>query len=249
MYATALQLRRAGSLSDVTALILAGGLGTRLRSVVADRSKTMACVHGRPFLEYLLKQLDEAGVRHAVLCTGHLGDSVRECLGESYGGLRLEYSREFTPLGTAGALRLAVGQCRSDVTLVMNGDSFCDADLGVLWTAHCAGGAEGTLLLTNVPDASRYGSVLVDADAYVARFEEKGAHNGPGWVNAGVYLFATKLLMTIRSWEPVSLEREMLPAWAARRLRVYRGTGKFLDIGTPESYALAERFFAREMVG
>ena len=246
---TTAQLKTAHDLSDVTALILAGGLGTRLHRVVSDRSKTVATVSGRPFLAYLLDQLTAAGVRHVVLCTGHLAASVRRGFGESYGTARIEYSQESTPLGTAGALRLALPLSRSDVVLVMNGDSYCEADLREMWRAHRLSEADGTILLTEAPDTRRYGRVQVNDDGYVARFEEKASHAGRGWVNAGVYLLSTKLVMTIRPFGESSLEREMLPAWAGRGLRAYRTRGRFLDIGTPESYERAEHFFTKVRVG
>ena len=109
----------------VTAAILAGGLGTRLRSVVKDRPKVLAEIRGVPFLTYLLDQLAAAGVRDVVLCTGYMGEQVRSAFGDSYGGMCLSYSQESSPLGTAGALRLALPLFKSSSVLVMNGDSFC----------------------------------------------------------------------------------------------------------------------------
>jgi len=113
---------RAASLSDVTAVVLAGGLGTRLRSVVADRPKALAPVHGRPFLAYLLDQLAASNCRSVVLCTGYLGEQIRDAFGETYKSLRLRYSQERQPLGTAGALKLALPQIASDLVLVLKAD-------------------------------------------------------------------------------------------------------------------------------
>jgi len=232
------------SLSDITAVILAGGLGTRLRSVVADRPKVLAEIHGRPFLSHLLDQLAEAGVTHAVLCTGHLGEQVQAAFGDTYGSLQLAYSQEPSPLGTAGAVRLALPLCKSDPVLVMNGDSFCHADLGAFWEWHSARGADGTLLLTEVPDAARYGQIRVDHNGRVLRFDEKGAATGPGWINAGIYLLSQRLIQTIPAREAVSIERQMFPAWLDSDLYGFKSDGRFLDIGTPESYAAAEEFVA-----
>src|SRR5690349_11866919 len=111
-------------LRDTTALILAGGLGTRLRSVVADVPKVLAPVHGRPFLACLLDQLADAGLTHAVLCTGYRADLVAAAFGTKYRNLTLDYSEETEPLGTGGALRLAIDRARSQTVLAMNGDSF-----------------------------------------------------------------------------------------------------------------------------
>ena len=241
-------------LAGVTAAILAGGLGTRLRSVVADGPKVLAEVRGRPFLAYLLRQLVATGVRYVVLCTGYLGEQVQATFGDSYGPLRLVYSQESSPLGTAGAIRLALPLFKpglneaniSDSVLVMNGDSFCEANLRAFWAWHCARGADATLLLTHVPDTKRYGRVLVDDDGFVLNFDEKGHKGGPGWINAGIYLLNHRLLLTIPASGAVSLEREMFPDWIGRGLYGYRSQGRFLDIGTPESYAEALQFFAQE---
>ena len=106
-------------LSDITAAILAGGQGTRLRPVLADRPKVLAEVMGRPFLSYLLDQLSSAGARKVILCTGYMGDMVQEVYGGTYKSLHLLYSREDEPLDTGGALRLALPLIDSDCVLVM----------------------------------------------------------------------------------------------------------------------------------
>lgn len=235
--------------AEVTAVILAGGTGIRLRSVVTDRPKVLAEVFGRPFVTYLLDQLAAAGVTYGVMCIGYLGAQVEATLGERYGSLRLSYSREASPLGTGGALRLAVPMLRSDPVLAMNGDSFCHADLNDFCRWHRARGARGTLLLTEVPDTRRYGRVQVDAHGRVRRFEEKGDAAGPGRINAGIYLLTQEVLRAIPTDTAVSLEREVLPAWIGRGLYAYPGNGAFLDIGTPEAYARAEQFFSAGMAG
>jgi len=230
-------------LSDITAVILAGGLGLRLRSAVRGVPKVLAPVRGRPFLTYLLEQLVAAGVRRVVLCTGHLADQVRSAIGDSYGDLRVFYSQESSPLGTGGALRLALSQIESDTTLVMNGDSFCDASLRDFWLWREAQGGDAALLLTSVPDTARYGRVHVDGDGQVLRFEEKTNGGGAGLINAGVYLMGRHLLSAIAPDVAVSLERDLFPVWIGRGLYGYRSEGRFLDIGTPETYAIVDEFF------
>lgn len=232
------------SLAAVTATVLAGGLGTRLRDVVADRPKVLAEVRGRPFLAYILDQLVEAGLRRVVLCTGYLGDQVEAIYGHSYRNLTLLYSREPSPLGTGGALRRAMDLFASDSMLVLNGDSFCDADLAAFWAWHCDQDSVATLLLTHVPDTRPYGRVVVDTDGFVRSFEEKAAVDGSGTINAGVYLLSRHLLLSIPAHTQVSLEREVFPTWVGRGLRGYRTHAPFLDIGTPEAYASADQFFA-----
>lgn len=233
-------------LTSVTATILAGGRGTRLRSVVADRPKVLTEVRGRPFLTYLLDQLAAAGVGYVVLCTGYLGEQVQAVFGGSYGSLRLVYSQESSPLGTAGALRLALPLFKSDSVLVMNGDSFCEANLKAFWTWHCVRDSDATLLLTKVSDARRHGRVQVGENGLVSRFVEKDEKGGAGWINAGIYLLTRSLLLTIPASRAVSLEQEVFPAWTDRGLYGCRSKGRFLDIGTPEAYGAAEQFFTRE---
>ena len=233
-------------LSSVTAAILSGGLGTRLRPVVADRPKVMAEVAGRPFVTFLLDQLSDAGIRKVVVCTGYLGEQIRRAFGEAYDDMALVYSQESSPLGTAGALGLAMPLFASRSVLVMNGDSYCGVDLNAFCSWHCEKRASASLVLARVVDTTRFGSVLTDFDGVVHRFEEKGAQNGAGWINAGVYLINRDLIRTMSMSGAASVEREVFPAWVGRGLHGYRSYADFLDIGTPESYVEAERFFARE---
>ena len=228
---------------QVTALILAGGLGMRLRSVIADRPKVLATIHGRPFLTYLLDQLAEAGINTTVLCTGYMGELVQTTIGHSYRGMSVRYSQEASPLGTGGALRCAMPYLASDPVFVMNGDSYCKADLRKFAAWHAGHQAEATLLLTEVLDTSRYGRVEVDELGHIQSFHEKGDQQGPDWINAGVYLLSRRILLSIPEGQAVSLERDIFPVWIGHGLYGYQTESEFLDIGTPESYAEAERFF------
>jgi NDP-sugar pyrophosphorylase family protein len=229
------------TLGDVTGAILAGGLGRRLRTVVADRPKVLAPVHGRPYLTYLLDQVAAAGVGEVVLLTGYLSDQVQSALGRTYAGMRLDYSAEPDPLGTAGALRLALARLPRPNVLVLNGDSYCDVALTDFWSFHCRQAANLSLVLTRVADSSRYGRVHLAPDERIVRFEEKLAAGGAGWINAGVYLMKRSLIEEIPVDRPVSLEREMFPLWAGnKRCCGFTCAARFLDIGTPESYAEAE---------
>lgn len=235
----------AETLADVTAAILAGGLGTRLRSQVADRPKVLAPVHGRPYVAYLLDQLAEAGFREVILLTGYLGEQIRSFFGDTFAGLRLKYSFEPSPLGTAGALRLALPALRSSTIVVLNGDSFCAAPLPEFLAIHRRHSADISLVLTPVEDCSRYGQVRLAPDSRVLNFEEKCPAGQAGWVNAGIYLINKLLIEDIPTEKSLSLEREMFPLWAGvRQCFGFPCKGRFLDIGTPESYAKAETFFA-----
>ena len=232
-------------LEEVTAAVLAGGLGTRLRSRIADRPKVLAPVHGRPYLAYLLHQLAEAGVRSVVLLTGYLADQIRSAFGDSYTGLRLTYSLEPSPLGTAGALRQALPHLLSPTILLLNGDSFCETPLADFQDFHSRRSADIRLVLTRLEDCSRYGRVQMNPDGRVLCFEEKTQAGGPGWINAGIYLIQRKLIEEIPLGKQLSLERDLFPGWVNhKRFCGFTCAGRFLDIGTPESYAQSETFFA-----
>lgn len=236
-------LKCMSDLSEVTAVILAGGLGMRFRPVMADRAKALAPVRGRPFLAYLLEQLAAAKVAHVILCTGYMGDQVKREFGDTYKGLQLFYSHEMSPLGTGGALRLALPLLKSDPILVMNGDSYCTEDLTSFWKWHFERSAQVSILLARGADTMRFGKVEVGPEGLVSSFEEKGGI-GPGWINAGIYIIPRFLVQTIPPGQMISLEREVFPTWIGGALYGYQSKAHFLDIGTPEAYAAAEQFFA-----
>ena len=235
-------------LSKITAVILAGGLGTRLKSVVADKPKVLAEVCGRPFLTYLFDQLINARINRAVLCTGYLGDRIKETIGSAYKSLTIGYSEEFSPLGTAGALRNASSEIAGDQFLVLNGDSYYETDITAFWNRHQAKGASGSLLLTTVADARRFGKVETDDQGNIIQFNEKGANSGPGLINAGIYIISKQFIFSIPSGKRVSLEQEMFPQWIGRKFYGCTSKGRFIDIGTPEDYARAASFFKGKQI-
>lgn len=240
---------RSGAKSAVQAVVLAGGKGTRLRACVPERPKPMALVAGRPFLEWLLCWLRHWGIREVLLCVGYRAETIRSHFGGgSAWGLRIGYSEEQTPLGTGGALRLALPRLVSDPVLVLNGDSYCEAPLDRFLAFHRQRDAGGSLLLVPGVEPRRYGSVAIDDEGRVVRFCEKAAGTVDPWVSAGLYLLAPGLLATIPAGRYVSLEREMFPWWLSR-LAGFAGEWPFLDIGTPESYRQAQAFLAGRQVG
>lgn len=228
------------------AAILVGGLGTRLKDVVRDKPKPLAHVAGRPFLAYLLDQLGRAGIKKAVLCTGYLARQVEEVFGNAYKEMTLVYSVEHEPLGTGGALAKALDHLEDGPVLAANGDSYCEVDIPAMAAYHRSRSAEGTLLTIPVDDVSRYGRVCADERGAVTGFEEKNAAGGKGFINAGIYLLERSLLESIPKGQKVSLEREVFGRFVGRGLYAFKGGGRFIDIGTPESYAEAQRFFAPE---
>jgi len=230
--------------SETTVILLAGGRGTRLRSVLGDRPKVLAPVHGRPFITFLLDWIDMAGFGEVVLCTAWGADEIHRALGDEYGNLHIEYSVENHPLGTAGAVRQALNLTGTGNVLVMNGDTCAKLDLRRYMEWHEEGEIRASLVVTEVPDCRRFGLVELDDSGWVTAFHEKPTAPVAGYVNTGVYLFARSLLERIPSREVVSLEEEFLPTLIGDDLRAYCCPGPFLDIGTPESYARAPQFLS-----
>ncbi|MBI3154364.1 MAG: nucleotidyltransferase family protein [Burkholderiales bacterium] len=234
------------------AIVLAGGLGTRLRSAVPDLPKPMAPVAGRPFLAWILDQLEGAGFARAVLAVGYRHEAIRDHFGDRHGALALRYSVEDRPLGTGGALRLACDQAYDqaddpagdDAIFVLNGDTFVELDHRAMRAAHGAAGAALSIAVHRVDDTARYGALEL-RDGRVCGFIEKG-RRGPGWINAGVYLLARGLLRQLPAGRALSFEQELLvPQVRSLRPPAFVAEGLFIDIGVPEDYARAQGLFAR----
>ena len=224
----------------IEAIVLVGGFGTRLRPVVDDRPKPLATVAGRPFLEWVLLDLARQGVRTVVLAAGYGAEQVRAAIGDGARyGVEVRYSVEEQPLGTGGAVRLALDHTSAADVLVVNGDSYCDYDLPVLWEKHRSAGARITLWVTDTDDPARFGSVEVAAGGEVAAIREKDSAASSRTINAGVYLFQRAVLAELRPSQRVALETEVFPRWVGRGLYAVRGRSPLIDIGTPESYASA----------
>jgi phosphoheptose isomerase/UTP-glucose-1-phosphate uridylyltransferase len=223
-------------------IVLCGGEGTRLQPVVGDRPKPMAPIAGRPFLEWLLRGLRGRGIREVTLSTGHLASMIERYFGTGdWLDLKISYSCETQPLGTAGAVRLAVDGAPDDTVLVLNGDSYCPIDVGRLAAEHQRHGARTSLWLVPVADTSRYGWVELSGDGVVQAFREKSERPSPGLISAGVYLLEHEVIDMIPAQRFVSLETEVFPRLVGRGLHGIVGSGPFVDIGTPESYRTAAR--------
>lgn len=234
------------NLSELTVAILAGGLGTRLRSKIANEQKVLAKVGKYPFLEYLLNKLDKEGFRNVVICTGYLGKQVQERFGKIFKNLSLYYSQEKSKLDTAGAIRLALALLKSDDILVANGDSFFDTDLKEFYKFHLKKKAKGTILLTQVSNITGFGKVEVNEKGRVLAFQEKKKNGGAGLINGGIYLFKRSLLFEIPEKRSVSFEKELFPHWIGKNFYGFEGKGKFIDIGIPQSYSQAKEFFEKK---
>lgn len=224
------------------ALVLCGGLGTRLRAVYSDGPKALAPVGGRPFLHYMLDWLRQQGVRRAVLCAGFRAEQIRELYPEGQGEPEIQYSVESEPLGTAGAVKNAEGLIDAERFFVLNGDSLADVSLAELLAFHCARAAQATLATVAVDAAARFGSVLLDAEGRVTGFREKSAAalSGRQNVNAGIYVIERAVLARIPIGRAVSFERDVFPALTGNGLYGFKTNGSFIDIGVPEGLASAQ---------
>ncbi len=234
----------ANELSKIRAFVLCGGLGTRLRTVLSDRPKSMAPVAGVPFLELLLKNLHGQGMGEVVLGTGYMAEKIEDYFRD---GRQLElavhYSRETEPLGTGGAVKLAE-ELLSDPVVVLNGDSYVDWNLAEALALFREKEAAVVMVLQTVPDISRYGSVTLDSTSRVVDFVEKGARSGPGLINAGVYLLRKKIVCDLPAGRPVSLERDVFPHLLAGEIYGLTCSGTFIDIGIPADLERAQTVLA-----
>jgi len=212
----------------------------------------MAPIGGRPFLDFLLGQLRDQGYSEAVLCLGHMAHLIEDRYGDGGRfGLRLRYSIEEQPVGTAGALRLALPVLDGDEWLVLNGDSYFGVDLTAVVAARRAAPASTALALRLAANDGRYGSVVLGPDGSIVAFREKEAasngaagsisEGGQAAINAGVYALGRELVESIPSGRPVSLERETFPALVGHGLVGVLLEGPFIDIGLPHEYHRLER--------
>lgn len=221
------------------AVILVGGFGTRLQSVVQDVPKPMAPVAGKPFLEYQLAALRRGGIEQIVFCAGYRAESVQTYFGNgSRFGLRIEYSVETMPLGTAGALKYA-GPMLHDSFFVLNGDTYLELDYHGMAQMHHDKGALATLAVWASALTQPYGSIVIDADGRIRAFSEKSeGDTGSAWINGGVYVFDKRVLDHIPQGRAVSIEKETFPQLLASEAPLYGfpTAGYFIDIGTPSSY-------------
>jgi len=228
------------------AIILAGGLGTRLRGVLPDLPKPMAPVAGSPFLCHVLDPLCDAGFERAVLAVGYRHEAIRDHFGDSYRGLRLDYSVEPAPLGTGGAMRLAARQTDAAAPFfVLNGDTYLELDYHAMLAEHLAAHARMSMAACLVADVGRYGALEIQ-DGVVRGFLEKGS-SGPGRINAGTYLLRRELLGATTDAAPFSFEQQLLAQHIGDiRPLAFLADGQFIDIGVPEDYARAQAMFQRD---
>jgi len=231
----------------IEAIVLAGGLGTRIRSVVKDRPKPMALIHGRPFLEYVLNYWQKQGVRRFILSVGYRKEMIQAYFGKRYRKAEIEYSIERRPLGTGGGVLQAIEYLKTRRGfLVLNGDTFFEVSLRALKKHHADNQADFTLAMAGSASEDRYERMELDRTSRVLDLKARGEGKKRAWINGGVYWAEPACL---REWlerprDKISLESKMIPELIKTNHKVFgfKSRGRFLDIGTPASYKSAENF-------
>ncbi len=233
--------------TQASAIILAGGRGTRISHLRPGLPKPMIPVGGRPFLEWVIRHFASQGVRQFVVSLGHLAEVAESYFGERPADeLSIKTVREPEPLGTGGGMLFAQqAAADADPLILANGDSLVLAPLAGAWRLLEDPTVDGVVLGLDVEDAGRYGGLEVDASGRLLRFREK--QPGRGLINAGVYFFRRRLLASFPETRPLSMELDVFPELLGNgaKLMTHRCCAPFLDIGTPESLAEAEPFLAR----
>jgi D-glycero-alpha-D-manno-heptose 1-phosphate guanylyltransferase len=221
------------------AIILAGGLGTRLSPVIQGIPKVLAPVGNRPFLELLLRRLRQKGFSRIVLSVGFLASMIRERFGDRFEGMALAYSAEESPLGTGGAVLKAINLASSTAPFVLNGDTFVDLDYASMLASHIEASATVSIAVAQVADGSRFGRLLIHENR-VTGFAEKG-RSGPGQINAGAYVMNRDIFSAYALPEVFSLETGFfVPHVEQLRPLAFLTSGYFIDIGIPEDLARAQ---------
>jgi Nucleoside-diphosphate-sugar pyrophosphorylase involved in lipopolysaccharide biosynthesis/translation initiation factor 2B, gamma/epsilon subunits (eIF-2Bgamma/eIF-2Bepsilon) len=227
------------------AIILAGGFGTRLQHIVNDVPKPMAPINEVPFLSFLFKKLLASGIEHIILSTGFLHEKIEDFYGNSFGSLRISYSKEDTPLRTGGAILLAMNKIKTDNVFVLNGDTMFDIDFKAFNDFHFSKQTDLSIALREVDEVSRYGSVIIDNQNKIINFTEKNQSTGKGLINGGIYAINRELFSKINLEGKFSFEKEVMESFYGK-INFYglAFNSYFIDIGVPEDYSRAQLEFS-----
>ena len=216
------------------AIVLAGGFGTRLSTVVSDVPKPMAPINGRPFLEYLLDDLNEKGISRVLLAVGYKKGIIKNHFKEKYKNIDIIYSDEDIPLGTGGAIKKALTLTKDEDIFIINGDTFFDIDLKEMYQFHKKNSSKLTLAIKEMEKFDRYGSLILEGNKII-KFEEK-KYIDKGYMNSGIYLIDKNLLIQEKK-ESFSFEKEILENENFQIEKYgYKSEGYFIDIGIPKDY-------------
>jgi D-glycero-alpha-D-manno-heptose 1-phosphate guanylyltransferase len=227
------------------AVILAGGFGTRLSSVISDMPKVMAPVNGRPFLDYQLAYLAFSGIKRVILAVGYKHEMIMQHYGDRFGNIRIEYSIEHEPLGTGGAVKQAFKKAENSPVLVLNGDTFFEIDLSKFHDFYRRRDAKIIMAIREVEDVGRFGAVETEWDGQITRFHEKSDRSGRGKINGGIYLIDKNFFLGSDLPDKFSLEKDFFEK-VYKQQNIYAMTCRryFIDIGVPDEYARTKDDFS-----
>ena len=221
-----------------TAIILAGGLGTRLRSAVADLPKCMAPVDGTPFISFVIEYLKAEGIENFIFSLGYKSEAIIDYVDANYKDLHKKYVIETKQLGTGGAIKEACKEVEEKNVVVVNGDTLFTFNIGELAQFHETHSADCTIALKEMQNFDRYGAVEIKEDNFIKSFNEK-QFCAKGTINGGVYALRVAEMLTVDFPEVFSFEKEYLEKnTGARKFYGVMNDGYFIDIGIPEDYQL-----------
>lgn len=236
-------------MKKVDTIILCGGLGKRLRSIISDKPKVLAEIDGKAFLEILIDNLLSFGFRRIILSVGYKKDKIIKYFTEKGKNLKykLVFSEEETPLGTGGALKKAEALIENNTFIVMNGDSFCKVDFNGLLNFHYGKRAILTIVLARSKTALDYGSIRIDETCRIKSFLEKSKLEENNIINAGIYVMQRDILQYMPDNDVFSLEYDIFPHIISKNVYGYLVNNQLIDIGTPGRYESARRKIMMEL--
>jgi len=228
-----------------TAIILAGGMGTRLKTIISDLPKPMAPIMNVPFLTYQLNYLKHFGIKKVIFSVGYLSEKIIAHYNQFFENISIEYSIEKNPLGTGGGIRMAMSNLNEDLVLILNGDSFFDLDLEQFYNLHLEQKSEFSLALRYVNNSERYGNIEFNSSNQITSFIEKNQLNQSGYINAGVYILSKKLyLQNTKPNINFSIEKDFFEKQLNQLIiKGFEFKDYFIDIGIPEDYLKAQDDF------
>ncbi len=227
------------------AIVLAGGLGTRLRKILKDVPKPMADINGKPFLEYLLLNLEKNGIEKVILAVGYKYEVIKDYFGEKFNSLQIKYSIENKLLGTGGGIKKALSLIEEEDVYVFNGDTFFDINLEKFYEFHKSKRAKISIALKAMQNFNRYGTVMIDKDFRIVGFEEKKFRK-VGFINSGIYLLNTPFFNFQNLPLKFSFEKDFLEVYYKDfEFYGFPFEGYFIDIGVPEDYERAREDFKK----
>jgi len=237
------------SSEKIDVIILAGGLGTRLKSVMPTLPKALSPINGRPFLDFILDFLEGSdSVNNVILAVGYMADQIIEKYTNRHEyKFEILFSREETLLGTGGAIKMALQYSTTDDIMVLNGDSYVDVRVNDVIAFHREKNSSMTIVIKKIENPGRYGFIKFDDNHRITSFNEKLMSSTEGYVNTGIYLFKRDIFNNIEENKTISLEKELIPFFINSNIYGFVNHGKFIDIGIPETYQIADKFFKEEL--